>query len=88
MMGSSFIKGPENFNFFLATRAMVGIGEASYSCIAPTGNFSNRSSFSGNQVFREIKLFGRSSFSGNRAFQEIEFYECLLICVFSHHRFV
>lgn len=36
VMGSSFIKGAENFNFFLATRAMVGIGEASYSCIAPT----------------------------------------------------
>lgn len=36
VMGSSFIKGEENFYLFLATRAMVGIGEASYSCIAPT----------------------------------------------------
>ena len=33
---SSFIRGPENFWLFLTTRALVGIGEASYSCIAPT----------------------------------------------------
>ena len=33
---SSYIRGPENFWLFLTTRALVGIGEASYSCIAPT----------------------------------------------------
>jgi MFS family permease len=33
---SSFISGPENFWWFLFTRCLVGIGEASYSCIAPT----------------------------------------------------
>lgn len=33
---SSFISGPENFWWFLVTRCLVGIGEASYSCIAPT----------------------------------------------------
>jgi len=33
---SSFISGPQNFWWFVATRCLVGIGEASYSCIAPT----------------------------------------------------
>ena len=33
---SSFIHGEKNFWLFVVTRAMVGIGEASYSCIAPT----------------------------------------------------
>ena len=37
---SSFIPGdPSNWYTFLATRAMVGVGEASYACIAPTGKF-------------------------------------------------
>ena len=33
---SSFIRGEDNFWLFVLTRALVGIGEASYSCIAPT----------------------------------------------------
>ena len=38
VMLSSFIDGSrENFGLFLATRAAVGVGEASYSCLAPTG---------------------------------------------------
>ena len=38
VMLSSFIEGHhDNFNLFLATRAAVGVGEASYSCLAPTG---------------------------------------------------
>ena len=38
VMLSSFIEGHhDNFHLFLATRAAVGVGEASYSCLAPTG---------------------------------------------------
>jgi len=33
---SSFIRGPENFWLFAITRALVGIGEAVCSCVAPT----------------------------------------------------
>ena len=36
VFASSFIQGKENFWLFVMTRALVGIGEASYSCIAPT----------------------------------------------------
>jgi len=37
VMLSSFIEGHhDNFHLFLATRAAVGVGEASYSCLAPT----------------------------------------------------
>ena len=39
VLASSFISGNQNFILFLSTRAMVGIGEATYSCIAPTGYF-------------------------------------------------
>ena len=40
VMLSSFIEGShENFGLFLATRAAVGVGEASYSCLAPTGKW-------------------------------------------------
>ena len=66
MMGSSFIKGAENFNFFLATRAMVGIGEASYSCIAPTG-------------IHGIYFFGESTISGNCHFRTFFFSNLYLV---------
>lgn len=36
VFASSFIHGKENFWLFCCTRALVGVGEASYSCIAPT----------------------------------------------------
>ena len=36
VFASSFIHGKDNFWLFVVTRALVGIGEASYSCIAPT----------------------------------------------------
>ncbi|XP_039254276.2 protein spinster homolog 1-like [Styela clava] len=35
-LAASFISKPEHFPLFLLTRALVGIGEASYSTIAPT----------------------------------------------------
>jgi len=37
---SSFISGKDHFYLFLSTRALVGIGEATYSCIAPTSNIT------------------------------------------------